>query len=110
MASLITGFVLGMGRLVAELNKSLLDGWLYRYADINFLHFAILLFVICSAVLIGVSLMTPEPSRTQLQGLTYSTSEKNRESGRRPKGLHKDIILSIILVLCVILIWILFSG
>jgi len=110
MASLMTGFVLGMGRLIAELNKSALDGWLYRYADINFLHFAILLFVICSAVLIVVSLMTPEPSQTQLRGLTYSTVEKKRGSGVSQAGLHKDIILSVILILCVILIWVLFSG
>ena len=110
MASLMTGFVLGMGRLIAELNKSALDGWLYRYADINFLHFAILLFVICSAVLIVVSLMTPEPSQTQLRGLTYSTVERKRGSGVSQAGLHKDIILSVILILCVILIWVLFSG
>lgn len=110
MASLMTGFVLGMGRLIAELNKSALDGWLYRYADINFLHFAILLFVICSAVLIVVSLMTPEPSQTQLRGMTYSTVERKRGSGVSQAGLHKDIILSVILILCVILIWVLFSG
>jgi len=110
MASLMTGFVLGMGRLIAELNKSALDGWLYRYADINFLHFAILLFVICSAVLIVVSLMTPEPSQTQLRGLTYSTVERKRGSEVSQAGLHKDIILSVILILCVILIWVLFSG
>jgi SSS family solute:Na+ symporter len=44
MASLLTGFVLGMGRLIAELNKEHLSGFLYNYADINFLHFAIFLF------------------------------------------------------------------
>ena len=80
IASLLTGFVLGMGRLIAELNKSFLGGWLYRYADINFLHFAVLLFAVCSAVLIIVSLMTQEPSRTQLSGLTFSTVGKKGET------------------------------
>ena len=40
IASLITGFGFGAVRLVAELNKDGLTGWLYTYADINFLHFA----------------------------------------------------------------------
>lgn len=110
IASLITGFVLGMGRLIAELNKGDLDGWMYNYANINFLHFAILLFSICSAVLIGVSLITREPSAGQLAGLTYSTKDREIKSTLNRNWLRKDIILSIILVLCVALIWILFSG
>ena len=39
----------------------------------NFLHYAILMFVICSLVLIGVSLMTPAPDRKKLAGLTFAT-------------------------------------
>ena len=38
IASLITGFGFGAVRLVAELNKDGLTGWLYTYADINFLR------------------------------------------------------------------------
>lgn len=110
IVSLITGFVLGMGRLIAELNKGALDGWLYSYANINFLHFAILLFLICSAVLIGVSLITREPSKSQLAGLTYSTKDREIKSQQNHNWLRKDIILTIILVLCVAVIWILFSG
>jgi SSS family solute:Na+ symporter len=41
--------------------------------DMNFLHYAILMFVICSLVLIGVSLMTPAPERKKLAGLTFAT-------------------------------------
>jgi len=110
IASLLTGFVLGMGRLIAELNKSFLGGWLYRYADINFLHFAVLLFAVCSAVLIIVSLMTQEPSRTQLSGLTFSTVGRKGETRVSQAGLYKDIILSVILILCVIVVWVVFSG
>ena len=39
MASLLTGFGLGMGRLVLELNKESLSGVLQWYATINFLNF-----------------------------------------------------------------------
>jgi len=108
--SLITGFIIGMGRLIAELNKSLLDGWLYTLADLNFLHFAILLFLICSAVLIGVSLMTQIPSVKKLQGLTFSTTESVSKTEAKPVWLKHDIILSILLLGLVGLIWIYFSG
>ena len=72
MAALVTGFVLGMGRLVAELNKGSLDGLLFLYADVNFLHFAILLFLVCTAVLVGVSLLTPPPPPERVDGLTLN--------------------------------------
>jgi solute:Na+ symporter, SSS family len=41
--------------------------------DMNFLHYAIFMFVICTAVLIVVSLMTPAPDRRKLAGLTFAT-------------------------------------
>jgi len=108
--SLITGFILGMGRLIAELNKSALNGWLYSYADLNFLHFAILLFLICSVVLIGVSLMTKKPSIKKLAGLTFATKDRVSKTQINPVWRRKDLIFSIILLGCVGLIWIYFSG
>ena len=51
MASLATGFILGAARLILELTKDSKSGLLYWYADINFLHFAIFLFAICTGVL-----------------------------------------------------------
>ena len=108
--SLITGFILGMGRLIAELNKSALNGWLYSYADLNFLHFAILLFLICSVVLIGVSLITKKPTTIKLEGLTFATKDRVSKTQINPVWRRKDLIFSIILLGCVGLIWIYFSG
>jgi SSS family solute:Na+ symporter len=39
----------------------------------NFLHYAILMFVVCAAVLIGVSMMYPAPERKKIAGLTFAT-------------------------------------
>ncbi|NQT96794.1 MAG: sodium/solute symporter [Candidatus Marinimicrobia bacterium] len=110
IAALISGFILGMVRLVAEINKDLLSGWLFSYANINFLHFAILLFLICSGVLIGVSLVTKQAPITKLVGLTYSTKEKPTTAPLNSHWFRKDFIFSILLVVCVGLIWIYFSG
>lgn len=109
IASLITGFVLGMGRLVAELNKESLTGLLYTYADINFLHFALFLFVVCSAVLILVSFTSAMPNAAKLSGLTYGSGGKTAQESD-PVWRRKDMILSVILVLCVGLVWLYFRG
>ncbi|RMF59605.1 MAG: sodium transporter [Calditrichaeota bacterium] len=107
IVSLLSGFVLGMGRLIAELNKEHLSGLLYEYATINFLHFAILLFVICSAILIVVSLLTSPPPPEKVDGLTYSTASEYHSD---PVWKRKDVLLSILLVLVVGMVWLYFTG
>ncbi len=107
LASLLSGFVLGVARLVLELRKpSLPDGPLFAYADMNFLHFAVLLFLICSAVLVGVSLMTAPPRPEQLTGLTFQTVPPAAQSDR--SGPKWSAWLSVVLVFCVIAVWLYF--
>jgi solute:Na+ symporter, SSS family len=83
ISSLLTGFVLGAVRFVFEIMDRANGGRYFNNAgirwlvDINFLHYAILMFVICSAVLVAVSLMSEAPPRQKLAGLTFATvSEK----------------------------------
>jgi SSS family solute:Na+ symporter len=116
MASLATGFVLGVARLLLELGKSQQSGFLFWYADINFLHFAILLFVICTVVLVVVSLLTPPQDDEKLAGLTFATAALSaRREGEPavasdPAWRRKDFWLSILLVICVAMVWLYFRG
>ena len=110
IAALLAGFVLGMGRLVAELSKDSLSGLLYTYADINFLHFAIFLFVVCSMVLVVVSLLTPQAPDEQLAGLTFATAQEAVISGLDAAWRRKDLWLSVLLALCVGAVWLYFTG
>src|ERR1700746_2757198 len=83
VSSLLTGFVLGAVRFVAEvLDKSrhYESSALRWLVDMNFLHYAIFMFVICTAVLIGVSLMYPAPDRKKLAGLTFATVDDKIDS------------------------------
>lgn len=108
IAALATGFVLGIARLILELNKGLLSGFLFNYADLNFLHFAFMLFLICTLVLVVVSYLTAVPSFQKVEGLTIHTVTD--KSGNEDKVWKKrDFILSVLLILCVGLIWIYFS-
>ncbi|HUG41701.1 MAG TPA: sodium:solute symporter [Longimicrobiales bacterium] len=111
IASLLTGFVLGMGRLVAELNKGSLDGWLFGYADINFLHFAALLFLVCVAVLVGVSMATPPPPAHQIAGLTYQTTEPAPAEGAVPARARRlDLALTAAVLAVIAVLWVWFSA
>lgn len=115
IASLATGFVLGTVRLVLELCKGSIDGLLFWYADINFLHFALLLFGVCTAVLVVVSLVTPAQTSEQLAGLTFATTSPERENRdprlrSSPTWRRWDVCLSVLLVICVVLVWLSFRG
>jgi SSS family solute:Na+ symporter len=119
IAALLSGFVLGVGRLVLEINKdSIGTGMLHWYADINFLHFAIFLFVICSMVLVLVSLATPEPEKEKVAGITFQT--RDEPAGPQvtvAEFMHsseewksRDRVLSMILIVIVAVIWWYFRG
>ena len=115
VASLATGFVLGATRLVLELTKRSTEGLLYWYADMNFLHFAILLFAICTGVLVGVSLLTPPQSRERLAGLTFATASSGEAPTDElvdsdPAWRRRDLWLSVLLAVCVGMVWLAFRG
>jgi SSS family solute:Na+ symporter len=77
--------VLGATRFILELADragsshfgSPLARW---FIDMNFLHYAIFMFVVCSVVLIGVSLAAPAPERKRLAGLTFATVDDKIET------------------------------
>jgi SSS family solute:Na+ symporter len=109
LVTLVGGFLLGMGRLIAELNKEALSGWLYMFADINFLHFAIFLFLFCSFLLFVVSAVTPPPSEENIRGLTYATTVSADKAESRATWNRVDVVLSLIVVAVVVLVLVYFS-
>jgi|WetSurMetagenome_2_1015567.scaffolds.fasta_scaffold12625_3 solute:Na+ symporter, SSS family len=108
IAALLTGFVLGIARLILELTKGSLSGFLYQYADINFLHFAFLLFLICTLVLVVVSYFTSEPTKQKVDGLTIHTTSKEIDV-KDTDWRKRDFVFSVILIFLVGAIWIYFS-
>jgi len=109
LTTLIGGFIIGMLRLVAELFKEHLSGWLYTFADINFLYFCVYLFLVCIAVMIVVSLFTQRPTYEKIQGLTYGTTVAEDKATTRASWNMKDVILSLIILAIIALVLIYFS-
>jgi len=120
MASLVTGLILGVLRLVLELwNKAeggaaLAAGTLFHWiATINFLHYAVLLFVICTFVLFIVSMATPPPGREKTDGLTYGKPDVGEpgaamRAGETAGERRFEWGLSVVLVALLGVLWIIF--
>ncbi|OIN58230.1 sodium:solute symporter [Arsenicibacter rosenii] len=110
-----TGFVLGLLRFVLEvIHKSnpFTNPFIKTMVEMNFMHFAIILFVISVFLLIVVSVMTEKPSQEKLNGLTFkyagnvdmSEDYKIENPARRRQNLVASVILGIMLLV----LWIIF--
>ena len=106
MSCLWTGFILGVSRLLLEVFKSSLDqnGVLFSIVSINFLHFAVILFIICSLVLIIVSSITGGETKN-VDKITFNKTNAKDEASES----STELIWSIGLCLAVFGIWIYFS-
>ena len=81
-SSLLVGFVLGAVRFGLEVfdkSEHYTSSAIRWLVDMNFLHYAIFMFLACTAVLGLVSLMTPAPARRQLAGLTFAMVDAKLE-------------------------------
>jgi len=115
ISSLILGFVLGAFRLILELlykNHTALPGALEWLASMNFLHFAILLFVVCSIDLFVVSYLSQAPIREKIRGLTFSTVHEIAGAAPRAanpqRWVRANIFLSILLAGTIFVLWFIF--
>lgn len=109
VSGLLTGFVIGMLRILAEVQKENLSGWLHTFADMNFLYFAFFLFVGCILIMIAVSVLSLPPSMEQIRGLTYATTVAEDKNRSRASWNYKDVVLSLVVVCVTALILIYFS-
>ncbi|MFQ5492376.1 MAG: sodium transporter, partial [Phycisphaerae bacterium] len=109
LTTLCVGFVLGAIRFIAELGTK--AGWstwqpAVQLARINFLHFAVILFVISLAILVVLSLMTAWPSAANLRIFSDAVT---RDLPRPRTGQRLQIAWSVLLVLIVLALWAYFS-
>jgi SSS family solute:Na+ symporter len=115
--TLVIGETIGVSRLIVEvlnnvgfLNQPLLQ----YYAGINYLHFAIFLFIISSALIISISFITQSSEESKINKIKYlladSFSEMKIDTNPvRPdgtvSGYRTNLILSAFIVLLIIGLW-----
>lgn len=118
IATLIFGLLMATLRIIAELiyldsDGNLISGasgFFATYAEINFAHMAIFMFIACMAVCIIVSLLTPPPSPTRIAGLTFGTLTVEQKAAARNSYSIWDVAASLILVVVIIGILFYFQG
>ena len=110
IVALWTGFALGILRLVTEfLSKEGIidvadDSLLGMMLSINFLHYALVLFIFSTVVLMAVS-RAGKPQDPDL--LSQVTFEKK---GRSEFRWSTDVVLTVILIVLVLVLWTIFSS
>jgi solute:Na+ symporter, SSS family len=125
IASLLTGFVLGSARFIFEVLDKITpfaNPLIRRMLEVNFLHYAVIMFVICSGVLIVVSLLTRRPAPHKVAGLTFATLHQRvdltdirnpvilayKAGTESPRQRRINIVMSALLVVIVVSLWIWF--
>jgi len=104
--SLLTGLFLGAFRFILEIQHKmspLTNDVLQWLATVNFLHYAVLLFVICSGVLVAVSYASPAPRPEQVSFL--HVSEEDLKLVRKTTAHKINVALSVLLVLALLGLW-----
>lgn len=117
MAALIVGFLMGIIRLAIDTPVQLIEGFTYTEGSFFwimnntfFQYYSLLIFVVCTGVMIFVSYLTPPPEYGTLSGLTYGTvTEQHKEETRR-SWTTGDLVASILLIAIIVAIYVYFSG
>ena len=110
IVTLWVGFVIGIFRLVAEFLNN--DGVIVVsegsilgvFLGINFLHFALFLFLFCASILMLISKWNPSTLSGELELVTFI---KGKSILKNP--WFRDRVLTIVLIALVLFLWLLFS-
>lgn len=118
--ALITGFVLGVFRLFVDTPVTLqmagfeggytVGSFLWIINNIYFQYYSLLIFIVSSAVLIGVSYATDPPSDAQLEGLTYATVTDEQRAATRRSWSGIDVFSSAVVLVLILIAYLYFNG
>jgi SSS family solute:Na+ symporter len=117
LAALITGFVMGLFRLVIDTPVKLAEGFSYETGsffwivnNIFFQYYSLIIFIVCIVVMIVVSYMTEKPDYDKISGLTFSTmTNKDRQESRASWNV-RDLISSFLVLVLILVAYLYFSG
>ena len=110
IVTLFSGLVVAALRIISEIFKESLDGFLYLFATINFSHMAIFMFIFSVSICIITSLLTNPQLEEKLKGLTFSTITNEQRASAKNSYTKYDIAFSGILVVIIIFVLTYFTG
>jgi len=88
-----------LGQVKMGVHQHYIDtgGILYKIAAVNWLHYTVILFFICIAVMVGISLLTKAPTSDQLK-YTYKASTAEERAITKASWTVWDVVHSIIII------------
>ncbi|MEP0822465.1 MAG: Na+/glucose cotransporter, partial [Ignavibacterium sp.] len=120
LAALVTGFALGLFRLIVDTPVTLkLPGFEFGYPvgslfwivnNTYFQYYSLFIFVISVIVMIAVSYMTEKPSEAQLKDLTFGTLSEDHRVESRSSWNKWDVINSTLVLLLILAAYLTFTG
>jgi len=117
LATLITGFLMGLFRLAVDTPVKLSSGFTYTKGsflwivnNIFFQYYSLLITLVCIVVFIGVSYATKAPDYAKISGLTFSTLTDKDKQASRSTWSARDVIFSVLLILAILAIYLYFTG
>ena len=117
LATLIVGFAMGLFRLGVDTPVKLIDGFAYDPGsffwivnNIFFQYYSLLIFLVCAAVMIGVSYATAPPSYDHISGLTYGTLSDDHRAESRSSWSKEDLLGSAAVLALILAAYLYFTG
>jgi SSS family solute:Na+ symporter len=116
MWALVVGFIMGLFRLAIDTPVALSD---FTYTEGSFFwimnntffqYYSLLIFLVCSAIIVGVSYTSPAPSYEQIQGLTFGTLSEANKAESRASWSMKDVAASAVVLVLIIAAYLYFTG
>jgi SSS family solute:Na+ symporter len=115
--AMIVGFALGIFRMIVDtpitlgISNGYPEGsffWLVN--NIYFQYFSVLITIVSAVVMVGVSLMTPEPDDRKIQSLTFGTATAEDRKRTRAGWSAVDVAGSAVVLVCIIGGYLYFRG
>jgi solute:Na+ symporter, SSS family len=110
-AGLVTGFIIGMLRLLLKISygNAIGEGFIYGLIVApNWLHFEIVLFFIIILIMIVISIFTKRANLASIQGLYFGSATPKQKAITRESWNIWDVVNSAIIMAIIILFYIYF--
>ena len=117
LAALGIGFAMGLFRLAIDTPVALMEGFAYEEGsffwvvnNIFFQYYSLLIFIVCSVVMVGVSYATEAPSYERISGLTFGTMTAEHRAENKASYTKGDVFWSAVVIVLIILAYLYFTG
>jgi len=117
LATLISGFALGLFRLAIDTPVKLMDGFTYTTGsffwvinNIFFQYYSLFIFIVCVVVMIVVSKLTEEPAYEKINGLTFATTSDEDRQKSRGSWTKLDVLFTALVLVLILAAYLYFTG